>query len=125
MGIGGQHSRTRMQFSHSNKASVGKIHWETSIRTLQRHQPLDFVFRVECEIDDSEPHPIKDRKRIAAAFVQKKLRLGQHRFAGEYRRRQPAKYFSRPRVMLVVRIQRRDQRPGVSENSFGLDWHWR
>ena len=114
-----------MQFTHSHEASIGKIHRKTSVRTLQCYQPFDFVLRFKRQIDYSASHPIENRQRIAAAITQKKLRLGQHRLAGEHRRRQPPKNFPRPRVMLIISVQRGDERAGVNENSFGFDWHGR
>ena len=64
-----------MQFSHAHEASIRKIHGQTSVRTLQCHQRVDFVLGIECQVNDTPPNPIKNCQWITAALVEKKLRL--------------------------------------------------
>ena len=106
-----------MRFGHAHQTGIREIHRQVAIRPLQGKQALDFVGRLECQGDNALVCPHQHRQRVATPLLQKELRFRQNRFTRENRGRELPELLSRPRMVLVVRVQHRHQRAGVNDRS--------
>ena len=102
----------------SNQTGIGKRHWHATVATNQ--SPDGQRIGLACDrVLDAQHTPANQRHRqalIGSGPLQQKRRLREHGFASEQRCSQRSKLRARPLVMRFVRIEQRNDGPGVNDD---------